>query len=296
MANSVNNVQIVPVNVFWQMEQTEVFDFTGLLATGLAGKCVKIYSANDESKYYACYNTLTSLYTATAVITKIEVAIEATDTATAIAEAFALALDANVDFNAKQTGATVTVARTAAGATTESVNANGGTVLITVARRGRDMDLGILQGDIEPSFSPSNYILTGHQYGKTPLAAFNQGFEKIEVTTTLMETHKSQLKEIYAIYGGSETPVGGTEVFGVGTISQGKNMMTEAGRVVMKPVTATDDTKNFNIMMASPVPDSLTFSGENPRVLKVTWQGFVDREFNEKFNAIAIGDINQSGL
>jgi hypothetical protein len=189
----------------------------------------------------------------------------------------------------------MTVKRISVGEATEATDNDSG-VLVSLIRRGRDMDLGLLQGDVECSFAPSNFTLTSHQTGLTPLAAINQGFETLECTTTMLETQKSNLKEIYKIYGGSETPVGGSEVFGVGSAVQGKNMMVEAGRLVLKPVGASDDKSNFNFMLAIPVPDSLVFSGENPRTLSITWQGFVDREFNPKFNAIAIGDVSQAGL
>jgi hypothetical protein len=295
MSTSVNNVAIVPVNVFWKMEQTEAFDFSGLTASGIAGKYVKMWSAKDETAYYVWWNTGSSVDPAVAGKSDIEVSILSTDTPTQIAAKTATAVALVSGFDADSSGAVMTVKRTSVGEATEAADQNSG-VQVSLIRRGRDMDLGLLQGDVECSFAPSNFTLTSHQTGLTPLAAINQGFETLECTTTMLETQKSNLKEIYKIYGGSSTPIGGSEVFGVGSAVQGKNMMVEAGRLVLKPVGASDDKSNFNFMLAIPVPDSLVFSGENPRTLSITWQGFVDREFNPKFNAIAIGDVSQAGL
>jgi hypothetical protein len=298
MASSVNNIAINPVNVYWKMEQTETWDFTGLTKAGLDAKAFQFYSALNAAAHYIWFDgTGATVDPAIAAFTQHEVTI-GTDTPTAIATAVAAVVTAITGFDATSSGPYVTVKRTAAGETTESFDAAGGDasdIVYTLTRRGRDMDLGLLQGDVECNFQPSNFILTSHQTGLTPLAALNQGFETLECTTTMLETHKANLKELYKIYGG--VVQGGTsEVFGVGTASQGKNMMIEAGRLVLKPVNASDDTGNFNFMLAVPVPETLTFSGENPRVLSLTWQGFVDRDFNSKFNAIAIGDIYQTGL
>lgn len=297
MASSVDNVQIVPVNVYWKMEHTETWDFTGLTKAGLDGTSFKFNSATDAAKEFVWFDGTGSTSAPTvAGYTANKVDIHTGNTTDAqIAATTATAVSAISGFAASASGAIVTVKRTAVGLTTESSDVDSG-IVYALSRRGRDYDLGLLQGDVDLSFSPSNFVLNAHQYGKTPLAAINQGFEKLECSTTLLETQKSQLQELYTIYGGTLTPDAGTQVYGVGSISNGKNMMIEAGRLVLKPVNATDDSTNFNLMLAIPVPDSLTFSGENPRTLKLTWQGFVDRDFNTKFNAIAIGDVFQSGL
>jgi hypothetical protein len=298
--SSVNNVQIVPVNVYWRMEQTETWDFTGKTKAGLDGKAFKFYDALDATPRAVWFDGTGSTSTPSLTgftATKIDIHTGNT-TPAQIATTVAGVVTALSGFDATASGAIVTVKRTDYGAATESFDAVGleTGLAYSLTRRGRDYDLGLIEGDVQLDFKPSNFLLTAHQYGKTPIAALNQGFDKLECGTTLLETQKSQLKELYTIYGGSYTPGAGSEVYGVGSISQGKNMMVEAGRLILKPVNANDDTGNFNLMLAIPVPDSLTFSGENPRKLKLSWQGFVDRDFNSKFNAIAIGDVGQDGL
>lgn len=294
----VDNIKISPVNVFWQMEQVETFDFDGLTKSGLNGKFFQLNAALDADQYYV-WGDNGGANPAPSGLSEISVDITGANTPAALAAAYMAAINSVTDgdgqnFFATVSGTVMSVKRRDIGETTLAAD-NDSDVVIALSRRGRDFDLGLLEGDVGLDFKPANFIVNSHQTGKTPLAALNQGFDKLECATSLLETQKSQLQALYEIYGGSFTPAadGSTKVFGVGSASQGKNMMVEAGRLIMKAVNAVDDSENFNLMLAVPVPESMTFSGEKPRMLKLSWQGFIDRDFNEKFNAIAIGDISQ---
>lgn len=291
-----NNVQITPVNVLWVQQHTTQFDFTGLTATGIAGKYVTVYPANSGVGYYAFFDTGASVDPAPNGLTKVSVAILTTDTAAQIATKFATALTALTGkFVGTATGPVAVVKRAEAGDTIDATTGqNTAGVVITMLRRGRSVDLGLLEGDVELSFEPSNFEVKAHQTGVTPRAAIFQGLSTLECKTTLLETSASQLQLLYNIYGGTFTSVGGAQIYGVGSAAQGKNLLTEAGRLVLKPVNSADDSQNFTMMAAVPVPGSLTFSGENPRKLAVTWKGFIDQDFNPAANAIAVGDL--SGL
>lgn len=299
MAVSTANVSISPVNVLWKIEAQECVDFTAATAAGLGGKYITLYR-EDGSGVYVWFdenNTDTDPAPGGGLVA-VSVDYAASAIPSAIATAFLTAVGGTAGFDAALvSGSTlkVNVKRTAVG---EVTTPGGDATLapVSVIRKGKNVDLGLLQGNIEPSFSPANLVLTAHQTGVTPLAALNQGFEEISCETVLLETTKSMLAQFYKIYGGTETPGGGTEVIGAGTAAQGKNMLVEAARLVFKPVTAVDDTQNYNIMLAVPIPSTLTFSGEDPKTLTVTWQGFVDLEFDSKFNAVAIGDVFQTGL
>lgn len=299
MAVSTANVSISPVNVFWKIEAQERVDFSNVTASGLGGQYISFYLP-DGSGVYVWFdenNTDTDPAPGGGLVA-VPVDYAAAATPGAIASAFVTAVGAATGFDAALVSGSTTevlVKRTAVG----EVAAYGGTAVsapVTIVRKGKNLDLGLLQGNIEPSFSPANLVLTAHQTGVTPLAALNQGFEDISCETVLLETTKSKLKEFFKIYGGTETPGGGSEVFGAGSVANGKNMLVEAARLVFKPVNALNDSENYNIMLAVPVPSSLAFSGEDPKTLTVTWQGFIDLEFDSKFNAVAIGDVFQAGL
>ncbi len=298
MAVSTSDISISPVNVLWKIEAQERVSFADATASGLGGKYITFYKA-DGTGVYAWFdenNTDTDPAPGGGLVA-VPVDYAAGATPAQIASAFQTAMDAAAGFDAALvSGSTVEVMvkRTVVGEVS-TFGGNSG-LTITVVRKGKNVDLGLLQGNIEPTFSPANLTITAHQYGVTPLASLAQGFEEISCETVLLETTKSKLAEFFKIYGGQETPVGGSLVVGAGSVVNGKNMLTEAARLVFKPVNAVDDTQNYNIMLAVPTPGSLTFSGEDPKTLTVSWSGFVDLEFDSKFNAVAIGDVFQAGL
>jgi hypothetical protein len=297
MSCSTNGVKIQPYNVTWIAEAGESWDFYGATASGLGGKYVTMYLP-DGTGYYAWFDeNNTDVDPAPSGLTEIEVDYAASATATAIATAFQTAVNAVTGFTATISGLVVTVERDDVGEVTDAtIGSVTSGIELAICRRGKNYDLGLLQGDIELSAAPSNFELTAHQTGVSKLALLNQGFESVEITTVLLETNNSSIRDIYKIYGGAETPMAGTEVFGLGSGIIGKNMLIESARLRMRPVGASDGLNDITMMSAIPVPESMTLSGENPRTLSVTWTGFVDEAFNDKFNVLAFGDVDQAGL
>lgn len=291
-----NAVVINPVNVFWQIEATDCFDFTGSTAAGLGGKYVSLYLP-DGTGYYTFFDeNNTDTDPAPSGLTLLAVDYAASATASAIATAFQTAVNGLTGFSATIDGLHVTVIRDDVGEVTPSALGPGvTTITIAVSRKGKNFDLGLLQGDVEPSITPSILDVKAHQFGPTPIASLTQGFEKIECKTVMLETSSAKLEEIYSIYGGSYTPMSGTAIFGAGSASIGRNILTEAARLVLRPVNAADNTTDTVIMLCIPVPDSLKFSGENPQTLSITWKGFLDTSANSNYNAVAFGDVFQPG-
>lgn len=297
MSAGANNISIAPVNLLWRIEASETIDFTGLDTSTLDGVYFNIWNAKDATAYYVWFNLdAGSVDPAPAGKTAIAVAVTTGDSTTTVASATATAIDGVSDFTATSSGAVVTSYRDAVGAVTSTVDVDSG-VTITMCRQGKDFDLGLLQGNVDFSFAPSNFVVTAQQTGLTPRAALFQGYESIEATTVLLETVDSKLKEIYGLYGSTGwTPSSGTEVYGAGNSKQGNNLLVDAARLVFKPTTAANDLTNVSIMLAVPVPDSLVFSGEDPKTLSITWQGFLNDEYDTRTNAVMFGDDTQSGL
>ena len=295
--SSANNIKINPVNVLWRIEAMEKFDFAGASGSAMNNETIHLF-LNDGTQHYFWAN-----YNSTGVDpaesgTGHAVAIASGALDTAIADDFKTAIAAVSGFTAVRSGTVVTVCRTldtGCGEVSDPTCSLTG-VVMTQVRRGKDFNLGLLQGDVDPKFGPTNLTITAHQFGKTPLANFNQGFDKIELTTKLLETDLAKLKTLYKVYGGSVTGGSATDVIGAGTSVLGTNIMVDAARLIFKPVNAADNKSNFNIMLAIPVPGSLVFSGENPEVLEVTWSGFADILSASKINVVNIGDIYQTGL
>lgn len=293
---SQNNIKINPVNVFWQIEAQEQWDLRAVVAATLNNQYI-LMQLQDGTKHYFWfnYNATGADPTPAGAGTGHVVTVAIGASASTIATSLATAIDGIAGLAAAAVGAVVTSTRDAVGQCVDSDAATAVAIVCTVVRRGKDFNLGLLKGDIDPKFSPANLVINAHQYGKTPLASLNQGFDKIECDTTLLETDTAKLNILYSIYGG--TVVGGTSsVLGAGTSVLGTNILREAARLVFKPVNAEDNLQNFNLTLALPVPGSLKFSGENPSELTVTWMGFVDLQLNPKINAVAIGDLSQTGL
>jgi len=297
MASSSNNVSIAPANVLWRIESEWQIDYAGITAASLDAKFIT-FSDEDQSVLYYMWHDLDagSVDPAPAGRTGVEVDVATGDSASTMATAAAAALDALTDISATSSGSVVSVKLDVVGKAEAPADVDTN-IALTVCRIGQNLDLGLLEGDVELSIAPANFILTSHQTGVTPRAALLQGFETLECTTVLQETVNSKLSEIYGIYGTTGfIPAGGTSVFGGGTNKNGNNLLIDAARLVLKPVNSTDDLGNTNLMLTIPIPDSLVFSGENPKTLSVTWQGFVDDTKDSQVNAFSFGDGDQVEL
>ena len=291
MAGGANNIQISPVNVLWQAKAIEQIDFAGLTGFSVKGKSFSLYLPTGVG-YYVWGDDSVVADPAEPGLTSLEYTVVGdSDTPATLAAAAQTAINAEAGFTATVFGTVVTVTRDDFGKVTDAADIDSG-VELTICRSGQDYDLGLLDGDVEFSFSPSNFIVQAHQTGVTPRAALFQGAETVEVTTNLLETQKAKLKELYSVYGGAYNP--GTEIFGVGTSKQGNNLLVDGARLKLRPVNAVDATQDTVVMLAIPIPESLVFSGENPRTLSVTWQGFVDDSYASNIvNIIAFGDVEQ---
>jgi len=284
--NAANNVAISPVNILWQIEASHQITTVADVAGSLDGKYFNLMST-----HYVWFDTGVSVDPAPAGKTGLQVIITSGDSAAIIAGLMSTAIDGDAGFSSSVSGAEVTAKAAAIGLQDDSADVDAG-ISVDICRRGKDLDLGLLEGDIELSASPANFIVKAHQTGVTPLAALYQGMETAEISTTMLETTSSKLEDIYGFYGGEYNP--GTKTFGVGTSKQGQNLLVDSARLVLRPVNAVDNITDTVLMLAVPVPGSLLFSGENPKTLSVTWQGFADTSYASNItNIITFGDAFQ---
>lgn len=293
---STSDVSISPVNALWRIEAAEDINFYGLTGADVKGKYFKLYLPTGVG-YYVWGDDGVAVDPAPVGLTEIAYTVTGDgDVASTLAAAAQAAIDAITGFSATVSGAVVSVKRDDVGKVTASADVDSG-VVITQCRYGQDLDLGLLNGNVELSFAPANFIVQAHQTGVTPRAALFQGIETAEVTLELLNTGAANLKEIYGVYGSSGfTPSAGTEVYGVGTSKQGQNLLAYAARLELKPVNAVDDLSNTTLMLALPVPDTLVFSGQDPKTLSVTFQGFLDSGVDSRVSGLLFGDPTQVGL
>lgn len=274
---NIQNVLIEPVNASWTIEERTCVETVADVASSLNNKYFFLYNGANV-KHHVWYSTGAGVDPAPAGSTAIPVVIAVNATAVAVASATDTAVEAFAGFN---TGPLVTnnveIVTIVAGDTTASVDFNTG-FLITRLAEGGTIDLGLLEGDIEVSFEESLLEVTAHQSGVTPLADLRQG-NISSLTLTLKESSLALQKAMLArAAGGSYTPSGGTEVFGWGTSRQGLNTIVQSRRLVLHPValSASDYSRDVCFWKAYPMPESLTFSGENPETMSVAFKMYID--------------------
>jgi hypothetical protein len=141
------------------------------------------------------------------------------------------------------------------------------------------VDLGCCDGDI--SFSPTeeSIDITCHQSGMQILDRLRTAIN-YEVSMVLKEVSTAQLDALFAYAGQTYTPSGGVAVIGVGTKKVGSSMIADAKKLILRPVNqpASPDeyTRDHTWWKAYPVINNVTFSGENPVLVDVTFTIFRD--------------------
>lgn len=279
------------MNVFWRIEAEVQVTPVADVADSLDGTYFNLFS-----DYYVWFDGVAASDPAPAGKTAIPVAYTTSDSAATLAPLIQAAIDGVSGLNASVSGSVVTAGVDAVGEQDDSVDVDSG-VSILICRKGKNVDLGLIEGEPSPTTEVDVLEVTAQQTGTVPLTTINRG-AKPSAEITLLETTKSKLKEFYKIWGGAFTPGAGTEVFGMGTGAIGKNMLVEAGRLEFVPVNVQSDelSYQFNIMLSLPVPGSLVFSGENPRTLTVAFTGYPDLSKDSRVDLVLIGDPSQTGI
>lgn len=295
MAGNANNILISPANVYWKIESNSQFDLSGLTGADVKGKYFTMSSPSVD--HYVWFDDSIEADPAPVGLTAIAVTVAGdSDSDTTLATALQTAMDAEGDFTATVSSTVVDVKAVAVGEVTDPVDVDSG-VLVTVCRRGKNFDLGLLDGDSELPLEPQIFPVRAQQSGATDIAALITGYAAAP-SLVLQETTRSKLSEIYSIYGGKYTPLGGTEITGVGTGTVGKNLLVDAARLEFAPVNDFSEELTYKIVyaLASPVPESLVFSGENPRVLNLSFNCYVDQSLDPRNNFLIVGDAFQTGI
>lgn len=287
MSSSANNIEVSPMNVYWRIEQQDLVTCVADVADSLDGT---YFLLGDD--YYVWMDGTAASDPAPAGRTAIPVAYTTGDSASTIAGLVQAAVDGNANFSATVSDTEVTITAAAVGDVANATDVDTGFSFV-VCREGRNYDLGLLDGDIEVSPSITKLDITAHQTGTSLVSSLFQGNE-VSVSTTLLETKFSNLKEFFKSLGGNFTPSGGTEVFGLGSSKQGDSMLINAARLTLKPVNATDELSNVTFWLATPNIDSIVYSGENARTMSITWTTYNDAARDSRVSHVCFGDESQT--
>ena len=293
MAGSVNNIKIQPVNVTWEIEQQTCVQTVADVAESLDGKYFTLNSG--ATSYYAWMDIGLAADPAPAGKTGIAVVASANDSASVIAGLIAAAVDANPDFSASAVGALVTITNADTSDVDDAADVDTGFVISTT-QEGGSLDMGLLEGDIDSSFEEQLLDITAHQTGSTILTSLRQGVSA-DISLTMQETNVAKLKEVFAHTAGAAfTPGSGTEVFGWGTSRLGSNVIVQSRRLKLSPVGAPDASEDLTFWKAYPKPESLVYSGENPKTLTLSFGIYRDELRDARISYFMFGDSSQAGL
>ena len=298
------NIRIEPVQVIFGRYQQQTVTCSADVASSHNNDYFVLYNAKDLTKYHVWYNVGgAGVDPAPASSTAIPVAIGVGATATAVATATALAIDAVQGFFACSSGTQVTIENTQPGLSTTVAAGVGLTGFVyALLLAGDDIDLGYCDGDIELALDESLNDITAHQTGVDILTSLRQG-KTAEITAVLKEVDIDNLKLVLKQAGELYTPSGGTEVAGWGTSTNSENIIGKAGKLVLHPVQNGDyfDTspvptldRDWAFWKAHMKPDSITFSGENPMLVNVTFKCYTDDRKTEEVNLFLVGDHTQA--
>lgn len=297
MSCDVTSIRIEPADVSWEIEESWCVKTVADVSSALNSKWFKLGKAGQTT--YSHYVWLNiggaGVDPAPAGLTGIAATAAANATANNIATAVQTAVDASADFEAVVSGDEVTIRTITAGVSAGLLDGTAATGFTFVQEaEGGQLDLGLLDGDIEVSFEQSLFEVTAHQTGTSTIAELRQGVS-CEITLALKEADADKYKELFMSGGGSDTPSGGTEVFGWGKSRQGSNTIVQARRLVLHPVRLASNvyTDDFCAWKAYPMPESIVYSGENPKILNVSFKCYLDDEKPDAIQLFGTGNWTQ---
>jgi hypothetical protein len=296
MSGNVNEIRMEPVDVEWQIEQQDQITCVADVSSNLNNKWFKIgagASGADTWSHYVWFNVgAAGVDPAPAGLTELEVAISANATATAVASAAQAVIDAHASFLASASSGVLTITNAAVGLCGKATDGTAATgFAFSECQRGVDLDLGFLDGDLEIAFEQQLFEVKAHQTGSTLLAELRQG-ATVEVSLVLKESDKDTWKQLFTATAGGSYGTGANEIFGWGTSRVGVNTAPQAARLHLHPValSSTDYSRDWTFWKAYPMPESATFSGENPNVMSVSFKCYRDESRDGDIEIFAIGN------
>lgn len=295
MSASASNVKINPINATWEIEEQVCIDVKDIVAADLNGLYFNIY---DASTTYDVFFDLDAAGTTNPGSgTGIEVDVTTGMTEAQILGVMETAIEAATGYTGRIDGSRLFITLDVTDAVaTDAADVDSG-IAIAIVNKGGFIDLGILDGNVEPTFTEDLLPVQGHQFGTSILAQLRQG-NNAEVTLVLKESTQSLYKEVFGAGGDTFTPGAGTELYGWGDSKQGGNTLVNSRRLRFHPVSkdAADRSEDLTFWLAYPNPDTIVFSGEDFNTLSVTFTTFLDLGKPRAIRRFAFGDSSQTGI
>jgi len=298
-ANPAGNIKIQPVKVSFGRYNCSKVTCTADVSSSHKNDYFTFADA-DNNPYYAWYNVGGAGVDPAATGTGVEVAIAVNATASEVAAATAAAIDAVTGgiFESTADGAEVCICNMQPGACDPVAAGTGlaGFVYATTIA-GSLVNRGFCDGDIEPQNEVSTQDVTSHQTGPNPLTKIVTG-KTMTLDLALQELTEANFQLAFGGVGKVGTPTGGTkEVIGWGDEQNGQNLINTAGKLILHPYNLPDSDRSQDLCywLATLVPSSIVFSGENPALMNVSFTAFFDSSRQRGYNFMVRGDHLQAG-
>lgn len=302
--NPAGNIEIVPIMASYGQYECATVVATADVASSHNNDYFRLYDFNDDP-YYVWFNVGGAGVDPdpdTGASDPIEVDIAVGASAATVAAAIAAAIDAFAGGLWESTNvagsASVCICSMQPGVQRHVVAGVGLTgFTYTTNINGSYLDLGFIDGDVEPTYDVQSLEVKAHQTGTTILTKLVQG-KTVTLELSLLELTDTIYQTVFKQIGDVATPTGGTvDVVALGTGSNGRNLINKAGKLVLHPynLASSDRSKDLAIWLASLVPVSEPHSGENPVQLKVQLTSYPDNSRQANFNIFVRGDHLQAG-
>jgi len=301
-SNPAGNIEIVPLKVSYGQYECSTVTATADVASSHNNDYFRLYNANDVTSFYVWMNVGGAGVDPAPGGTGIAVAFAVNATASTVAAAISAAIDAFTGghFSSSNVAgsADVCICNMQPGPSTDVASGVGLTGFVyAVDTQGSYTNLGFCDGDIEQQFEVASLEVKAHQTGNAILTNIIQS-TTFKLDLALLESTSAQFKLLFSQVGTVGTPTGGTlEVVGVGSASNGRNLINLAGKLVLHPynLVDADESGDYAVWLASLIPSSIVHSGDNPKIVNVSFTGYYDDTRQTGYNQFVKGPHTQAG-
>lgn len=301
-SNPAGDIEIVPIKASYGQYECATVVATADVASSHNNDYFFLYNFNNVKHHVWMNVGGAGVDPAPAGSTPIEVAFAANASAATVAAAIAAAIDAfaggfweSINESGSASLCICSLQPAVQSHVAAGVGLAGFTYTTDIA--GSYTDLGFIDGDVEPTYDVQSLDVKAHQTGTTILTKLVQG-KTVTLELSLMEMTDEKYQLVFGQIGVVATPTGGTvNVVGLGTGGNGRNLISNAGKLILHPYNLADSdrSKDLAIWLASLIPTSEPHSGENPQLLKVQLTSYPDLSRQPNFNIFVRGDHLQAG-
>lgn len=291
-----SDLHLEPMEVEWgEAEKTKIETVAD--DSGDLGATYFLLNTPDVN-YYVWFNTGSDSDPAVSDKTGIEVTISADDTAETVRDAIKTALDAVTydslpEFRASEGSEsdTLIVENSRLGKVDATEDGTSGTSFtFTQQQASLGRVLGATSGGIEVTPEASMLDVNADQLGEQIIEQINTA-SNISLSMTVQEMSEDNWNLLLGeAVGATYTPDGGEQVVGFGESKRFSNMTTYSHPMRLRPINASDNTRNHTFWKVYPVLESVNFSGTELETMSVTFRAFRDTTKAKEINLWMFGD------